>query len=146
MSEAEIIELVQFLGFPGCSSCLAHPCMELRFGRRYPGKLELVSKNGVPGNGCPLVSEDRDEIAALLSELSLQEIIFHTESAIDQLNVGEAIRFRLNRYCSDYRDRDGRVAFLNDILDEGLVRFVRIPSDYESNPKLKTWFGPPRRK
>ncbi len=144
-TSGQVIEFTRYLHFPGCEECIARPCMDLRFGRVYTGKLQLVAARTVPREGCPLVCTDRFEIAVLLRDLPLQQLIHHAETAFDELGPGDQMRLRMDSFCQDYRDRSGRIRFIETLIDEGLVCVVRIPEGYQYDARMLHWFGSTRR-
>jgi hypothetical protein len=112
--------------FPGCGGCAGHACEQLRSAGSDSSALLAVAAHETVAQ-CPFACTEPDELAALLADLSLHDLIFLVESVIDELPPGEANRFRLSHYCQDYRDAAGRIAFVKAVVDEGLIAVLRSP-------------------
>jgi hypothetical protein len=139
--DTRVIPLSSFLAFPGCAQCVARPCMELRFGRAYAGKVMFVAARTVPLAGCPLIVAEAEDASMLLCSMSNQELIFQSEKAVDELSPADAVKYGAQELARNYHDRARREMFLRALLANGLAVMARIPPDYARDRRLRQWFG-----
>ncbi len=91
---------------------------------------------------CPLITSDPETIRDYLSALPLDEIITVTEDVFHQLSPAEKISFDINRFCSDYSNVRGRIAFLEALIEHSVISMVALPVFYRRDKRLTELMRP----
>lgn len=59
-----------------------------------------------------------------------------TQQVMATLSPVEAINYNINKFCNHFDDRQGRIAFLKKLVDDGVIMPLQYPHNALSNPKL----------
>jgi hypothetical protein len=85
---------------------------------------------------CPLSSRNFDSVYSYLVDLPMHRLIMITQQVMATLSPVEAINYNLNKFCHHFDDRQGRIAFLKKLVDDGVIMPLQYPHNALSNPKL----------
>ncbi|HZH72637.1 MAG TPA: hypothetical protein VFD91_09115, partial [Mariniphaga sp.] len=89
-----------------------------------------------------MASNDFEDIREILSEMTLEDLIFHTDLILFDLDPYERINYDVNMFCNGYDDRNGRIALLEKLFNDGVISALYLPCGYEQNPELKELLRP----
>jgi hypothetical protein len=85
---------------------------------------------------CPLSSRNFDSVYSYLVDLPMHRLIMITQQVMATLSPVEAINYNINKFCNHFDDRQGRIAFLKKLVDDGVIMPLQYPHNALSNPKL----------
>lgn len=88
-----------------------------------------------PSN-CPFSSRNFDSVYSYLVDLPMHRLIMLTQQVMTTLSPVEAINYNINKFCHHFDDRQGRIAFLKKLVDDGVIMPLQYPYNALSNPKL----------
>lgn len=85
---------------------------------------------------CPFSSRNFDSVYSYLVDLPLHRLIKMTQQVMATLSPVESINYNINKFCHHFDDRQGRIAFLKKLVDDGVIMPLQYPHNALSNPKL----------
>jgi hypothetical protein len=66
----------------------------------------------------------------------MYRLIMITQQVMSTLSPVEAINYNINKFCHHFDDRQGRIAFLKKLVEDGVIMPLQYPHNALSNPKL----------
>src|SRR5690554_5286905 len=91
---------------------------------------------------CQMASNDFEDIRDILSEMTLEDLIYHTDQILFDLDPYERINYDVNMFCNGYDDRNGRIALIEKLFNDGVISALYLPCGYELDPDLKELLKP----
>lgn len=81
-----------------------------------------------PSN-CPFTERNFDTVYNYLVDVPMHKLIMLTQQVMSSLSPVDAINYNINKFCHRYDDRQGRIAFLKKLVDDGIIMPLQYPDD-----------------